>query len=250
MVISRKNRKLLIDRDLNRSDFEGISGIRHDALRKCSPKKDAMNYLKTVFNKEPLNTGRQFDLDIGKAIPILCLPFVHCVIECCTEEQLLHGIPYAFDMIIGGPMSAPMFMFCMGATIHFAKDNSPRHLAGRGLELLFFGFLLNICRFLIPYLIGYAITGDAEHFLTPLPFDVFGNDVLQFAALAMLSIALMLHLKLPKRGMIGIALALSVTGSLIRGVDFQNDALNIILGWMIGTENEAGLVISDFPLLN
>lgn len=209
-----------------------------------------MRFLEGVFSKDAVNTGRQPELDIGKAFPILCLPFVHCIIECCTEEQLLHGIPYAFDMIIGGPMAAPMFMFCMGATIHFSAARTPGKIAKRGLHLLLIGLILNVCRFLIPYLAGYAATGDAEQFLTPLPFFVLGNDVLQFAGLAMLAVALMLRLKLPKYAMFGIALAFSVTGSFVRGVDLGSDVLNVIFGWFVGTENEAGLIISDFPLLN
>jgi hypothetical protein len=92
-----------------------------------------------VFTVEGSNTGRQTELDIGKALPILCLPFVHCVIECCTEEQLLSGLPFAFDSIIGGPFSAPMFLFCMGATVHYSKTGSPREMAARGLRLLFDG---------------------------------------------------------------------------------------------------------------
>ena len=212
-----------------------------------------MNFFSKFFTKEPCNLGRQRELDIGKAVPILCLPFIHCIIECCTEEQLLHGVPYAFDMIIGGPMAAPMFMFCMGATVHYSLKHSVREMAIRGLKLLLFGLLLNICRFLIPYLVGYAATGDAEQFIDPLPFLVFGNDVLQFAGLAFLVIALMMKLKTPKWAMLGIALAMSITGSFVRSIDMGNDVLNVIFGWFIGTEShvEGGpLIVSDFPLLN
>ena len=128
-----------------------------------------------VFSKEICNTGRQTELDIGKALPILCLAFVHCVIECCTEEQLLSGIPFVFDAIIGGPLGAPMFMFCMGATIHFAKKRAPGDIAQRGVHLLLMGVLLNIFRFFIPFMIGYAITGNAEKYLVPLPFFFFAR---------------------------------------------------------------------------
>ena len=209
-----------------------------------------MSFFQKMISKEPCNVSRQIELDYGKALPILCLPFIHCIIECCTEEQLLHGVPYAFDMIIGGPMAAPMFMFCMGATVHFSKNHSASDMAKRGLRLLFVGLLLNIFRFLVPFLVGYAVTSDAEHFLTPLPFFFFGNDVLQFAGLAMLCIALMIKLRLPKSAMLGISLSLSVAGSFLRGADLGNDVLNVIFGWFIGTENEAGLIVSDFPLLN
>lgn len=208
------------------------------------------SFFSNIIVKEVCNTGRQIELDIGKALPILCLPFVHCIIECCTEKQLTHGIPYAFDSVIGGPLSAPLFLFCMGATLHYSRFNSPGKMAKRSLKLIGFGFLLNICRFLIPFLIGYAVTGDAEKYLVPLPFWVFGNDVLMFAGVAFLCLALMIRLHVPKWGMAAIALAFSVAGTFLRSTDLGSDVLNIIGGWFIGTVNAKDQIISDFPLLN
>lgn len=207
-------------------------------------------YRSDVFSTEKCNTGRQIELDIGKAIPIFCLAFVHCVIECCTDAQLLHGIPFLFDSIIGGPISGPMFLFCMGATVHYSRSFSPREMAMRGFRLLRAGFILNIFRFLIPFLIGWALTGDVEKYIEPLPYYMFGNDVLQFAGLAMFVIALFMRLKFSKKVMFSIALAFSVAGTFLRGTDMGNDVLNIVFGWVIGTVNEADLIISDFPLLN
>lgn len=206
--------------------------------------------IKSCFKKEPVNTGRQIELDIGKAVPILCLAFVHCIIECCTEEQLAHGVPYLFDMFIGGPMSAPMFMFCMGATIRYSSMHSSKRMALRGLKLIKIGVLLNICRFLIPFLIGFLITGDVDHYLIPLPYYFFGNDILQFAGLSFLCLALFVRLKVSMPALFFISVGMSVAGTFLRGTDFGNDVLNVIFGWFIGTENEAGLIISDFPLLN
>lgn len=203
-----------------------------------------------ILSKEICNTGRQTELDIGKALPILCLPFVHCFIECSTDEQLLSGIPYLFDSVIGGPLSAPLFLFCMGATIHYSRTGSPEGIAKRGLKLIGFGFLLNICRFLIPFLIGYAVTGNAEKYLVPLPFRMFGNDVLMFAGMAFICMALMIKLRIPKWAMLAIALVFSVTGTFMRGIDLGSDVLNIIGGWFIGTVNAQNQIISDFPLIN
>lgn len=207
-------------------------------------------FFRNTISKEVCNTGRQIELDIGKALPILCLPFVHCIIECCTDEQLLSGIPYLFDSVIGGPLSAPLFLFCMGATVHYSRINSPGSLAKRGLKLIGFGFLLNICRFLIPFLIGYAITGNTERYLVPLPFWICGNDVLIFAGMAFICLALMIKLRIPKWAMLAITLVFSVTGTFLRGTDFGSDVLNIIGGWFIGTVNAKDQIISDFPLLN
>ena len=208
------------------------------------------SFFSNIISKEVCNTGRQLELDIGKALPILCLPFVHCIIECCTDEQLAHGIPYLFDSVIGGPLSAPLFLFCMGATLNYSRIGTPGGIAKRGLKLIGFGFLLNIFRFLIPFLIGYAVTGDAERFLVPLPFWIFGNDVLIFAGTAFICLALMIRLRVPKWGMAAIALVFSVTGNFLCSTDLGSDALNIIGGWFIGTVNAKDQIISDFPLLN
>ena len=205
---------------------------------------------KAVLSADVINTGRQIELDIGKALPILGLAFVHCIIECCTEAQLYFGIPLLFDSVIGGPMSAPMFLFCMGATIHYSKVNTPQKMVQRGLYILLIGFILNICRFFIPFMIGWLITGNADKYLVPLPYFVFGNDVLQFAGLAFLCLALFTKLKTPKWLMAVIALALSVAGSFLRTTDMGNDVLNVIFGWFIGTVNQKNLIISDFPLFN
>lgn len=206
--------------------------------------------IKAAFEAEPCNTGRQVELDIGKAFPILCLAYVHCIIECSTPEQLTAGIPFLFDSVIGGPLGAPMFLLCMGATVHFTRANSPKDLALRGLKLVFIGFLLNIFRFLVPDLVGYMLTGDEERFITSLPYRVFGNDVLQFAGIAFICLALMRRMKLPAWAMIAISLVFSLAGTELRGTDFNNDALNIAGGWFLGMVNEENMIISDFPILN
>ena len=203
-----------------------------------------------IFSKEICNTGRQIELDIGKAIVIFYFPFVHCIIECSTDAQLLTGVPYLLDTVLGGPLGAPMFMFCMGATVHFTKSNAPGDLARRGIKLLLLGFLLNVCRHLIPNLIGWAITGDAAQYLEPLPFTLFGDDILQFAGLSFLCIALIRKLKAPEWLMFAIALSFSVGGTLLNDIDLGSDVLNIFGGWFIGTVNAKEQIVSDFPLLN
>ena len=71
--------------------------------------------LKTrIFSDKEVNTGRQQELDLARAFIIFCLAIIHVTIECTSDEGLTSGIPYLFDTIIGGPFSAPMYMFVMG----------------------------------------------------------------------------------------------------------------------------------------
>ena len=202
------------------------------------------------IQKDKINTGRQQEIDLARAIPVLSLPFVHCVIECSSLESIGKPIPFFFDVVIGAPLGAPIFMFCMGISLLYTKHNSYKDMLKRGLILFIAGFVLNIIRFAIPYLTGYLITGEYDKYIAPMPFKVFGNDILQFAGLAFMLLGLLKKLKISDMGIVGVATVMSLVGWNFRHVNMRNDFLNIALGHIIGTEAPSGYVLSDFPLLN
>ena len=120
----------------------------------------------------------------------------------------------------------------------------------RGAGIFVIGYLLNICRFLIPYLVGYAITGDYEQYIDLLLYKVLGNDILTFAGLAMMLMALFIKLKISSVVLVIMGLVMSFAGTQLNGIDVGNPLGNIFLGYVIGTEDAAGKVFSDFPILN
>lgn len=212
--------------------------------------RSIMKWKDKIFADGIVNGGRQKELDLAKAVSVLCLALVHCVIECTPEEQLAEGLPFLFDSVIGGPLSAPLFMFAMGIGIAYTERNTFRECLHRGIEIGTIGYLLNICRFLIPFLIGYGITGDYEKYIAPLPYRMFGNDILQFACLVMLLIGLLIKRKTPDGVMLLLCLGMSFLGTCLNGTDFRIPFCNILGGYLIGTEDTAGRVVSDFPVLN
>lgn len=199
---------------------------------------------------ESMRKERRPELDLAKAVLIFLLAFVHCTIECTTEENLASGIPYLFDTVIGGPLGAPMFMFAMGIGMVYTKNNSAQDYVIRGLRLESAGFLLNICRYTIPYFIGYAITSDYDKYMDGILYRTFCNDILQFAGMAMLLIALLQWLKVSDIVMFIISFGMSLAGMLFNGMDVGNLPGNLFLGYFIGIEDAAGKVCSDFPLFN
>ena len=203
-----------------------------------------------IFANEPINTSRQWELDLARAVIIFCLAIIHVTIECTTDEGLCSGIPYLFDTIIGGPFSAPMYMFVMGVGMCYTRRNTPKEHFIRGAKIFTVGYALNICRFLIPYSIGYFITGDYAYYIEPLIYKVLCNDILTFAGLAMMIMALFVKLKLSNLVMLIIATVMCGFGTLLNGVDVVSPLGNIFLGYVIGTEDAAGMVLSDFPILN
>lgn len=203
-----------------------------------------------IFSDSDTNLGRQKELDLARAFIIFCLAIIHVTIECTSDEGLTSGIPYLFDTVIGGPFSAPTYMFVMGIGMAYTSKNLPVHHVIRGAKVFLLGYLLNICRFLIPYTIGYTITGDYEMYMEPLLYKVLGNDILTFAGLAMMIMGLFIRLKLSHTVMLVIATVMCAFGTVLNGVDVVSPLGNIFLGYLIGTEDAAGMVLSDFPVLN
>ena len=203
-----------------------------------------------IFAKEIVNCGRQKELDLAKAVCAFLLTFIHVIIECTPEEGLTSGIPFLFDSVIGGAYSAPMFMFCMGTCMLYTKKNTAKDFAKRGMVLCIMNYVLNIFRYLIPYLIGYGITGDYERYIAILPYKVFGNDIFMFAGLSMLVMALFIKLACADWLILLIAGIGSVIASLISGIDFGNPVVNLILKSFIGTEDAMGTIGYDYPLLH
>lgn len=196
---------------------------------------------KGILSDSDINNGRQSEIDLARAVIIFCLALIHCTIECTSDEGLTSGIPYLFDTVIGGPFSAPMYMFVMGIGMAYTKKCEPVQYFLRGFKIFIAGYILNICRFQIPYLIGYAITGEYEKYIEPLLYKVLGNDILIFAGLAMMILALFIKFKVSDTVMFIIGVVLSGAGTLLTGTDVGYPLGNIFLGYLIGTEDAAGI---------
>jgi uncharacterized membrane protein len=211
-----------------------------------------MKLLDKFFTKDPCNTGRQFEIDVLRFILIYRLAVVHVFVEATPPPNLdVLGIPYYFDSVVGGVIGATRFMIVMGLGLTYTRHGSPKEVFQRGVKIGIIGLILNVFRYLIPSLIFYGITGDKAKYLEKLPYLFFGNDILQFASLAMMLMAFLLYLKLTPGKIFGVALGLSVIGNFFRSVDVHNNVLNVILGHFIGVETQSGdpYIYSDFPLI-
>ena len=192
---------------------------------------------------------RQPEVDFAKAVLIFFLATIHCFVECSTDEQLWHGLPYFFDSVLGGPWAAPMFIFSMGIGLAFTTKNKAEDLITRGLGLLVTGVVLNTFRFAIPSILGYLITDNRAFYLDMLPYRFFGNDLLQFAGLAMILMGFLKHLKLTTWKIFFVALGLNIVFSIfLNNLWFSNNVVNVLLGHIVGVDDGTELVVSDFPL--
>ncbi len=193
------------------------------------------------LSDEPVNRGRQGELDYLKAVCILGMIILHIGEDCADGTGVLYVIASYLCMFLG----AAAFMICMGIGIRYSRKQEPKDLIFRGVELLTVGQLLNLLRNTLPNLIAWWITG--KPFFISNAFLVLQADILSFAGLAFLLIALLKKLKVPSPGilLIGVLMNLSVL-PIARFVTFPDSFLiKQLMGYFVMNDAEA-----FFPLFS
>ena len=202
--------------------------------------------IKNCFAKDPVNLGRQKELDIAKGMAIIFMVFCHSfeILFDFFNPDISTDFAYGIlDVVLGGSFAAPVFMFCMGISFCYSRKNSAQDMVRRALSVAVVALLLEIFRTAIPGFLEWLIFRDPSCIEYINLF--FCSDILQFATLAILTIALFKKLKLKPYVMVIIAALCSVAGQLLQWVSTGSTVGDIIAGF-IWRSND----YSYFPLLN
>lgn len=194
----------------------------------------------SFFTKEKVNKGRQPELDWLKAFCIVCMIFLHIYEDCAAEPA---GLFYEFLEYACIFTGAAGFMICMGVGMRYSRKQSPADYVYRGVEILTVGQLLNLLRNALPNLIAWWIKG--EQIFIAQTLLVIQADILSFAGIAFLLMALLKKLKLSDGWILAIGFAmnaLALTLSRLIG-DTSNFLLDVLIGFFV--TNQA---YSYFPL--
>ena len=192
-----------------------------------------------LFNNEIVNKGRQKELDLAKGFAIIFMIVCHIGLYFAKPNTFL----YEFSDIIGGEFAAPVFMVCLGVGVVFAKHNEPKDLIKRGINVFLLGYLLNFCRETIFVIIGNIINKpySLRNFYDSLMFI----DIMQFAGLAFIVLALFKKHKITPVQQVMIGLLCAGLGEILANKSTCNIYLDDIFGLIWGT-----CEVSCFPLLN
>lgn len=137
-------------------------------------------------------------MDYAKVIAIFFMIIIH-VWENLSQYNVVAEAPEGFwENLLqfgAGPLAAPVFMFCLGVSIFYTRHSSAEELAKRGLLILAGAYLLNFGR---RWIWDYLIFEPADPWNNgKLLYDLLNGDILHFAGLAFLLIALFRALKIP-----------------------------------------------------
>ena len=195
-----------------------------------------------IFAKEKVNTGRQKEIDLFKAFSIIMMIITHCIDDLFNYEGCV--IAEIIDDQLAQIIGAQSFMICMGLGIAYSKKAAAKEHLGRGFMLLVIGQLLNLLRYAIPGAVIYAITGAAES--RAYVFLTFSSDIMQFAGLFLICMALFTRLNLKAGSIFAVSVICNIIGTLTYGrISTGSYALDQFIGMFLFTETE-----SYFPLIH
>ena len=200
-----------------------------------------------LFDKNKVNTSRQVELDIAKAFSIIFMVLSHCLLISYFISDSTSSVFKTFvNFILGEPCAAPVFMFCMGVGIVFSRKSQPVLMIKRAIRLLFADYFINIIKFLIPFFIAGFFINEWDILDIYGGLIIFVNDIFAFAALSLILLAIFKKFNFSYKKILFIAILMSVFGSFLRNMDFNNPMMNIFIGYFIGTNID----FSYFPLFN
>lgn len=199
--------------------------------------------MELYISKEEVNSGRQKEFDYAKMVAIIFMVLIH-VWEELTKinlDVMPEGFMHNMLQFCAGPLAAPMFMFSMGVGMMYSSHTTPKELFRRGVNLFITAYLLNFFRGGLAYIL-YAIYKKSFS-LNMFLYLTLNGDILQFAGLSFMLVALLKKLKLHVLHMTGIAFMMQIAG--------------VYLGRLFATEGNVvfflGLFFKvpkmDFPLL-
>lgn len=202
--------------------------------------------IKGCFAPEPVNLGRQRELDIAKGLAIIFMVLCHGFEIMCEffDPAISSDLAYfILDVVLGGSLTAPVFMFCMGLCFAYSRRSGAGDMLRRAATTAGIALLLEIFRTALPGLLHWSI--NADPICIQYVYLFFCVDILQFAAMAMLVVALFKKLKLKPVVMVGIAVVFSVVGQLLQWVTTGSDVGDIAVGFLWRSHDYA-----YFPLLS
>ena len=203
--------------------------------------------MEKLFFDQKVNDGRQVELDLAKCLSIFFMIFLHCYFVTAGFHNTISApMEKIIAHLLGGPFAAPVFMFSMGVGMVYSRNQDPGYMIKRGIKLMLLGLVVNVGEFILPHFLAGKLLGEWDIFPIAGGLLLFCIDILAFAGMAFILVGVLRKLKVSARGMVVIALILSIAGSFLRFHDFGSDVPNLIAGYFIGSAGG----FTAFPLFN
>lgn len=192
-------------------------------------------------------TERLRSLDLARGMAVFFMILVH-VLENYGNDGVYGTIIGRVVEFLGEAPAAPVFMFLMGFFFVYPSDKGMKVNVIRGAKIMALGYLLSFMRYTFPEALGITHYGGGFEFSS----FIWEVDILQFAGLAMILLAVIRHFLPWPRTWFLLAVLAAVSSPLLWGISSGVSVIDWILDLLWGKYEEVWFPIFPwiaFPLL-
>lgn len=168
--------------------------------------------------------NRLLSIDLARGLAVFFMIAVHTLMVFANEEvkNSVFGQIIAF---FGGPPAAPVFMTLMGFSFMYSRKSELKPRLFRGFKLFLSGYILNILRGVIPFTLSTQLEMDIAK---TFPLEKLNEytiltivDILQFAGISLMIMALIQAFKINKYIILFIAFLISMLSPYLWGFNLN-----------------------------
>ncbi len=146
-------------------------------------------------------SNRLLSLDLARGLAVFFMISVH-TLEVFASKEVKSSLFGQIIEFLGGAPAAPVFMTLMGVSFIYSSKSELKPKLLRGFKIFLTGYVLNILRGVIPFTLSTYLKMDV---VKTFPIEVLNEytilttvDILQFAGIALMIMALIQEFKINK----------------------------------------------------
>ncbi len=161
---------------------------------------------------------RVYAIDLARGLAVLFMILIHVQITYSDAAFQSSALGLIIDFLGDAP-AAPVFMALMGISFYYSRNTDFKSGVKRGLYIIFLGYVLNFLRGVMPLWIAAAVSPTAYAAIPPevtvLKDAILELDILHFAGLALIVMAVLRELKTSKYVLLGLAIAIAIAAPML-----------------------------------
>lgn len=168
--------------------------------------------------------NRLLSIDLARGLAVFFMIAVH-TLEVFASEEVKNSVFGQIIEFFGGPPAAPVFMTLMGFSFMYSRKSELKPRLLRGFKIFLSGYILNILRGVIPFTLSTQLEMDIAK---TFPLEKLNEytiltivDILQFAGIALMIMALIQEFKINKYIILFTAFLISMLSPFLWGLNLN-----------------------------
>jgi len=178
------------------------------------------------------HNNRLLSIDLARGLAVFFMIAVH-TLEVFASEEVINSVFGQIIEFLGGPPAAPVFMTLMGFSFIYSRKSELKPRLLRGFKIFLSGYILNILRGVLPFTLSIYLKMDI---VETFPLEKLNGytiltiiDILQFAGIALMIMALIHEFRINKYVVLGSAFLISMLSPFLWGLTLNIPVIDQIL---------------------